>query len=163
MIERITPDSDFAAPTRLLNTAFATIAQQFGFTKESNPTNNAFITADELRKQLTDNREFYCYRKDDEIIGFIALEKSSTEPGTFYIEKVGVHPDYRHAGIGLKLMDFATQRICQLGGRRISIGLIDSNTILKQWYQKQGYKQFLIRSFAHLPFDVCLMEKSINP
>ena len=58
-------------------------------------------------------------------------------------------------------MDFASDRAKELGGKRISIGLIDSNIILKKWYGRQGYVVVEIKKFEHLPFDVCFMEKEI--
>ena len=94
-------------------------------------------------------------------VGFIAIERSASAPGTFYIEKVAVRPRYRHAGVGRRMMEFATERIAALGGKRISIGLIDSHNVLKSWYANQGYVQTAVRNFAHLPFEVCLMEKKL--
>lgn len=51
------------------------------------------------------------------------------------------------------MMEFATERIAALGGKRISIGLIDSHNVLKSWYADQGYVQTAVRNFAHLPFE----------
>lgn len=162
MIRKVSTQDDFTILAKLLNDAFATVAKEFRLTKENSPTNNAFITGEELYLQLTDNREFYVYENQEEKVGFVAIERSVSTPGTFYIEKMAVIPAYRHYGIGILLMDFAINRIRELGGKRISIGLIDSNTILKDWYRKQGFKEFEIKTFDHLPFNVCMMEKNIN-
>jgi ribosomal protein S18 acetylase RimI-like enzyme len=162
MITKVSGQSDFNVLAKLLNEAFATVAQDFGLTKENCPTNNAFITPDDLRLQLTGSREFYSYMDRDQPVGFIAVERSSRDPEIFYIEKVAVHPDFRHRDIGYLLMDYATERITILGGKRISIGLIDANEILKKWYQAQGYSTVEIKTYEHLPFDVCIMEKLIN-
>lgn len=161
MIQKINKQDNFPKLAKLLNQAFATVAEEFGLTKENSPTNNAFITGEELKSQLTDNKEFYVYKNDIGYTGFIAIEQSLNTPGTFYIEKLAVNPNYRHSGIGQHLMDFASKRIKEFGGKRISIGLIDSNTILKKWYGRQGYTVFEIKSFDHLPFDVCMMEKEL--
>ena len=59
-------------------------------------------------------------------------------------------------------MDFATKRILDLGGKKISIGLIDTNTELKKWYQNQGYVETGAKIFDHLPFNVCFMDKILN-
>jgi len=110
---------------------------------------------------LTENREFYTYIDNGKNIGFVAIEKSLTTPDTFYIEKMAVLPDCRHQGIGKLLMDFASNRIAELGGRYISVSLINSNTVLKNWYCQQGYVECSIKTFEHLPFDVCFMEKKV--
>ena len=159
MIQQITKQDDFVVLTKLLNEAFGTVANEFGLTKENTPTNSAFITSEELKAQLTENREFYTYINDGKNIGFVAIEKSLSAPDTFYIEKLSVTPGHRHLGIGRQLMNFASNRIAENGGKRISIGLINSHTVLKKWYEKQGYVECSIKVFEHLPFDVCIMEK----
>jgi ribosomal protein S18 acetylase RimI-like enzyme len=162
MIQQVTKQNDFDILAKLLNQAFDTVAKEFGLTKENTPTNSAFIASDELKAQLAENREFYIYVNNDKIVGFIAIEKAVNTPNTFYIEKLAVVPDNRHLGIGRQLMDFASNRILELGGKCISIGLINSNTVLKDWYSKQGYVECSIKTFEHLPFEVCIMEKIIS-
>ena len=68
----------------------------------------------------------------------------------------------RHKGIGRQLMNFAVARITERGGQRVSIGLINANRILKDWYKGQGFCQPEVKNFAHLPFEVCLMEKVLS-
>ena len=163
MIKQITKQDDFVLLAKLLNAAFGTVTNELGLTKENNPTNSAFITSDELKAQLIESREFYAYENKGKIVGFIAIEQPLNTPDLFYIEKLAVIPDYRHLGIGKQLMDFASNRIAKLGGKRIFIGLINSNIILKNWYGKQGYVEYSVKTFEHLPFEVSLMEKIIIP
>lgn len=159
MIKKVSQKNNFEILAKLLNDSFLTVAKEFGLTKENCPTNNAFISAEDLRSQSDDNREFYCLWENEMPYGFIAIEKSKREEETYYIEKVAVHPDHRHRKAGLLLMNFATDRIKNLGGKKISIGVIDTNTRLKEWYRQQGFIQTGVRVFEHLPFDVCYMEK----
>jgi hypothetical protein len=79
------------------------------------------------------------------------------------VSRIGIifATDRKNKYIVLCLMDFASDRAKELGGKRISIGLIDSNIILKKWYGRQGYVVVEIKKFEHLPFDVCFMEKEI--
>jgi diamine N-acetyltransferase len=58
-------------------------------------------------------------------------------------------------------MNFATEKIKSLGGKWVSIALIDSNKVLKNWYVKQGFVETGIRDFPHLPFRVCFMKKQL--
>jgi ribosomal protein S18 acetylase RimI-like enzyme len=159
MIKQVTKQDDFVVLGKLLNKAFGTVAEEFGLTKENAATNSAFITGDELKAQLIENREFYSYEDNGKIVGFVAIEKSFNEQDTFYIEKLAVIPNDRHQGIGRRLIDFASKRITQLGGKRISIALINANAVLKNWYLQQGYVESSIKIYDHLPFDVCFMEK----
>jgi len=162
MIQEISLQDNFRVLAQLLNDSFGTVANDFGLTIENCPTNSAFITSEELESQLAENREFYAFNDDDASVGFIAIERSLGEAGTYYIEKVAVHPDFRREGIGQQLMRFAEDRIEKLGGNRISIALIDSNAVLKKWYMKQGFAITEIKIYEHLPFDVCFMEKIIE-
>jgi len=162
MIQRISLQDNFQVLAQLLNDSFGTVANDFGLTIENCPTNSAFITSGELESQLTENREFYTFKDSAASVGFIAIERSLGEAGTYYIEKVAVRPDFRHTGIGWQLMRFAEGRIEELGGNRISIALIDSNAILKKWYLKQGFTITATKIYEHLPFDVCFMEKIIT-
>jgi len=162
MVQRVSLQDDFQELAQLLNDSFGTVAVDFGLTIENCPTNSAFITSEELKSQLTENREFYAFHNEIAFIGFIAIERSLREAGTYYIEKVAVHPNFRHEGIGEKLMLYAESRIEKLGGSRISIALIDSNVQLKKWYLKQGFTITETKIYEHLPFDVCFMEKYLK-
>ncbi|NJK86217.1 MAG: GNAT family N-acetyltransferase [Bacteroidales bacterium] len=144
-----------------MNSSHATVAREFGFTKESNPTNNAFIDELTLRSQLNKGIELYAMTIDKKMVGCIAIEKSLKEADTFYIEKVSVIPEYRHFGYGVKLMDFATAKIKESGGKTISIALIDSNLRLKNWYKLQGFTETQVKDFEHLPFRVSFMKKCV--
>jgi hypothetical protein len=50
----------------------------------------------------------------------------------------------------------------QANGVKVSIGIINENTILKKWYADYGFIETAIKEYSHLPFNVCLMEKSIQ-
>lgn len=157
----IHPEKDLSAIVEVLNVSHGTIAKDFGFTKDNNPTNNAFIDEQTLRTQLNNGIDLYAMSMNGKLTGCIAIEKSKKEVDTFYIEKVSVVPQFRHQGYGVRLMDFATSKIMEEGGKFISIALIDSNTILKNWYSAQGFIETGTKDFERLPFRVCFMSKQI--
>lgn len=153
--------NDLSAVVNVLNVSHGTVAKDFGFTKDTNPTNNAFIDEQTLQAQLSNGIDLYTISNNDKLIGCIAIEKSSRETDTFYIEKVSVIPEFRNQGYGLKLMNFATSKIKSLGAKAISISLIDSNSKLKNWYLSQGFTETGFKDFEHLPFRVCFMNKEV--
>ena len=155
----INPEEDVSAVLKVLNLSHGTIARDFNFTKEDNPTNNAFIDEKTLREQLKNGIALYGLKMENRLVGCIAIEKSKREVDTYYIEKVSVLPEFRHQGIGVRLMDFATDKIKNAGGKMISIALIDSNSKLKKWYLSQGFVETGFKDFEHLPFRVCFMRK----
>ena len=58
-------------------------------------------------------------------------------------------------------MDYVVDYVRKNGGKRIGIGIINENSILKQWYENYGFREIELKRFAHLPFTVCLMSKEI--
>ena len=152
---------DLSKIVKILNESHGTVAKEFGFTKETNPTNSAFIDEYTLRTQLDKGMQLFQLTVDNRPIGCVAIEKSVKEIDTYYIEKVSIVPEYRHRRYGINLMEFATEKIKANGGKWISIALIDSNTKLKNWYLKQGFKETGVRDFPNLPFRVCFMNKEV--
>jgi ribosomal protein S18 acetylase RimI-like enzyme len=158
---RVHANQDVLVVVKILNEAHGTVAKEFGFTKENNPTNNAFIDEQTLRTQLEQGVELFQLTVKHRAIGCIAIEKSNKEIDTYYIEKVSIIPEYRNQGYGIKMMEFAVNTIRGNGGQWVSIALIDSNSPLKKWYLKQGFKETGKKDFPHLPFRVCFMNKHV--
>jgi N-acetylglutamate synthase-like GNAT family acetyltransferase len=152
---------DLSILVKVLHEAHGTVAKEFGFTKENNPTNNAFIDEQTLRTQLEQGIELFQLTINNQVIGCIAIERSKKEIDTFYIEKVSIIPEYRNQGYGCNMMEFAVKNIRENGGQWISIALIDSNMKLKKWYSKQGFKETETKDFPRLPFRVCFMKKQV--
>lgn len=48
-----------------------------------------------------------------------------------------------------------------LGANKIKIGIVEENTILKEWYEKIGFVHTGTKKFEHLPFNVGFMEIEI--
>jgi len=90
----------------------------------------------------------------------VAVEKADHH--LYYIEKLAVLPDCRHKGMGKMLVSHALDYIASKGGQKVSIGIIDEQTILKTWYRMLGFTETGTKKFPHLPFTVCFMEQNIN-
>ena len=158
-IKIVNPEEDLSQIVKVLNASHLTIAEQFGFTKEDNPSNNAFIDTLTLKEQLCKGITLYAQFVNGQAVGCIAIEKAAKEVDTFYIEKVSVTPEYRHQGLGVELMNFAHNEIKKQGGTKSSVALIDSHPVLKNWYLSQDYEITGTKDFEHLPFAVCFMSK----
>lgn len=154
-------DKDLSAIVQILNVSHGTVAKDFGFTKDNNPSNNAFIDEQTLRTQLSNGINLYALSINSRLIACIAIEKSTKEIDTYYIEKVSVIPEFRNQGYGVKIMDFATSKIKESGGKSVSIALIDSHSKLKNWYSTQGFIETGTKDFERLPFRVCFMNKQL--
>lgn len=156
---RIVTTDMFEDCVRVIRSAFITVADDLKLTKENAATNPAFIEIDALNKMHEKNIDMFAVFEEDVLIGFVAIEKANDE--TYYMEKLAILPEYRHKGYGKKVMDFVVSYVKDRGGKKISIGIINENVILKKWYSDYGFQETEIRTFNHLPFMVCLMEKAL--
>ena len=93
-------------------------------------------------------------------IGFVAIEKADND--NIYIERLSVLPGYRHKGYGKLLMDFVFKYVKGQGARQVSIGIVNENTVLKNWYRLYGFIETGLKKYEHLPFTVCFMEKVVE-
>lgn len=140
--------------------SFLTVAQELKLTKETAPTNPAFITAERLIEIYNEIKCFGLYYGNLPI-GFFGLEES--EDSLLMLEKLSVLPEYRHRGFGKMILDYTVRYASETGFKKVSIAIINENYILKKWYGDYGFAETRINIFPHLPFEVCFMEFNINP
>jgi ribosomal protein S18 acetylase RimI-like enzyme len=146
----------FEESARVIREAFLTVAEEFHITKENAPSNGAFIKADALKALSEKGVKQFDVWQGDERVGFFAIEDAGG--GIFYIEKLSVLPGKRHGGIGKSILDFCVEYIKSHGGEKISIAIVNENTVLKRWYEEYGFSEVRLKTFEHLPFTVCFME-----
>ena len=138
---------------------FATVAQEFNLTKENCPGHTSFITDERLASKIKEGYYPFGYFADGKLAGFASL--TDTGGGAYEMGNVAVLPEYRHLGYGKSLLDFCKERVVELGGSKITIGIIDESTVLKKWYSANGFIQTGVKRFEHLPFTVGYMEWSV--
>lgn len=159
MIKEI-QDSEIGVCAEVIRKSFLTVAEEFGLTKENCPTNGAFIESERLVAEKKKGNGMYALYSSYEMIGFIALENKNN--GVYELEKLAVLPLYRHHGYGKALVDFAKNKVAGLGGNKISIGIIEENMKLRNWYSQYGFKHTGTSNYPHLPFTVGFMEFSVE-
>jgi diamine N-acetyltransferase len=150
---------DFEKSAEVIRQAFITVAEDFYLTRENAPTNPAFLEADALKALYEKGVKLFDVYYGADKVGFSAMEKAPE--GVYYLEKLAVLPDYRHKGIGRRMMDFIFETVRGEGGKKVSIAVINENTVLKQWYLAYGFEEKSLKKFPHLPFTVCFMEKNV--
>lgn len=143
----------------VIRESFSTVAKEFNLTKENCPSNGAFIKTDRLILERSKGNMMYGLFDNASLIGFVELEDKGA--GRFELEKLSVLPAYRHHGYGKALLDYAGKAVSEMGGNIITIGIIEQNIILKNWYLKYGFTHTGTREFPHLPFLVGFMEMKI--
>ncbi len=133
-----------------------TVAVDFGLTKENCPTNGAFVTLDMLHNDFAGGNLMFAKFASGKIIGFAELSKQDIE--TYELKKLAVLPEFRHRGYGKELLAFAKSKASDLGAKKITIGIIEENLRLKNWYEANGFVHRGTKVFPHLPFTVGFME-----
>lgn len=144
----------------VIRKGFATIAKDFGLTPLNCPTNGAFIKADRLREDKNKGNHMYVLLCNRAIIGFMQLERKSED--RIELEKLTILPEYRHYGYGKMLLEFARQRAKELGAKQMTIGIIEENRILKEWYSENGFSHTGTHKFEQLPFTVGFMSMLLD-
>ena len=157
-IHPIKPD-DLNTALRIIRTSFATVAEEFHLTKENCPGHTAFITLEKLRIKYDSGDRMYMYTLGSVPVGFFSLKQLDSE--TWELDHLAVLPEYRHRGIGQKLLEFVEKKIQAQNGKLLKIGIMEENVKLKQWYLQNGFLSTGTKRFAHLPFAVGFMEKGI--
>jgi ribosomal protein S18 acetylase RimI-like enzyme len=171
VIREVHPDAELRSSASVIRRSFATVADEFGLTRENCPAHTSFITTRGLRREKDHGLKCFGLFADQRQIGFVGIEKYEDDtlvrldPGEnrYWLEKLAVLPAYRHLGYGEKLVDFAVQHVVGKGGTRIGLGMMNEHAVLKTWYLGLGFREKELKTFAHLPFVVCFMEKSLGP
>lgn len=137
----------------------ATVAEAFDLTEENCPTNGAFLRDAALAEEQERGTVLYGLSDEDGLSGCMALKRK--DEATFSLEKLAVAPWSRNRGYGRALVAHAVEEVRRAGGGTICIGAMYENRKLVRWYERQGFSITGTRKFAHLPFVVCFMEKSV--
>ena len=143
----------------IIRKSFFTVAEEFALTENNCPSHTAFMTIDKLEKQFDGNRAMFLFYQDEIPVGYFSLAKCNDNE--WEMNNLAVLPDYRHLGCGPKMVEFAVATVKSYGGNKISIGIIEENVKLKDWYLKLGFKHISTRKFEHLPFTVGFMELNV--
>jgi len=109
-----------------------------------------------LTTQMDWGWHMFCLCHDKEIVGYMSLSKEGDN--TYELHNLAVLPEYRHNGLGKELLDHAKETVKNLGGNTIKIGIIEESTILKKWYETNGFIHTGTKKFDHLPFTSGYLE-----
>lgn len=143
----------------VIRASFATVAAEFGFTAENAPRFTAFATTEErLRWHLSgEYRKMFAFYDADKIVGYYSLLPQ--ESGECELSNLCVLPGYRHNGIGEKLLKHALSAAKEAGCASVNIGIVEENTVLREWYETFGFVHTGTQKFDFFPFTCGYMTK----
>jgi ribosomal protein S18 acetylase RimI-like enzyme len=139
----------------IISRANKDIADTFGLTLKNNPKHPSFSTKDWVLSDMERGEVYFLCRKNGVNIGCVAFEQP--QPGSSYLNRLSVLPEYRHEGVGELLVQHVLEHSRAKNIKTVSIGIIAKHTVLKNWYLKLGFIEGETKIFDHLPFDVTFM------
>ncbi len=158
-IKEIKTVTQLESSLEVIRTSFGTVAREMNLRQENAPSHPSFSTMERLR-DFHKRASFYGLYDDKNQVGFVAVEKG--EGGVYYMDRLAVLPEFRHRGYGRQLVEFALDAAKRDGGKKVALGMIDKQKILKDWYKSLGFRETGTRQFEHLPFVVCFMEIDLS-
>lgn len=158
-IQEIVDEVSLLDSLMVIKDSFITVAREYNLTEENCPSNPAFTDLEKLKKMKDKGIGMFGLFEERNQIGFVAIEKADD---VFYIERLSVLPAYRHEGYGKLLLDFVFNRVKVNGAKKVSIGIVNENSVLKNWYELYGFIETGLKKYDHLPFTVCFMEKVVE-
>ena len=158
MFENIKPLSVIHLPAyaEVIRQSFATVAKDYGLTKETFPSHWSFVTNERLMEKIKDGYYPFGYFDNGNIVGFVAL--TDLGEGVYEMGILSVLPQKRHLGYGKALLDFCKEKVIEFGGKKIVISLADTHDVLKNWYIANGFIHTETKIFEHVPLPVGYME-----
>ncbi|HEX3021992.1 MAG TPA: GNAT family N-acetyltransferase [Lachnospiraceae bacterium] len=152
-------ENELTDVVKVIRQSHGTVAKEFGLTEENCPTNGAFLQVNRLIEEREKGDLMYGLFTYDDLVGFMQLEEK--EPESYELKKLSVIPNYRHLGLGKNLIEYAKEVVRERRGRRVTIGIIEENYRLREWYLKNGFIHTGTKIFERLPFTVGFMEMDI--
>ncbi len=155
MIKQVESKEQLNICLDIIRRSFATVTDEFDLTENNCPSHTAFMTVDRLEKQFDESKPMCLFYRDEYPVGYFSLAKRNDSE--WELNNLAVLPQYRHSGTGKAMVNFAISTVKSFGGNKITIGIIEENTKLKEWYLSLGFRHISTRKFEHLLFTVGLM------
>lgn len=156
MIVKVTKAEQLPICLDIIHKSFQTVAEDLHLTRENCPGHTAFMPPEKLRAAFDSGCSLFLCRYQNTFVGCFSLHP--TADGAT-LDHLAVLPPYRHLGLGKELVAYAADYAKNhLGAQKIQIGIVEENTVLKAWYQSQGFIHTGTKTFDHLPFTVGFME-----
>lgn len=160
MIRQITK-KDIPECVDIIRKSFKTVADEYGFTIENAPRFTAFATTVERLSWQLENepRQMFVYEQDGVLCGYYSLLMQDNNECE--LNNLAVLPEYRHCGIGKKLLDHAYETAKAQGCKTMNIGIVEENTKLRKWYEQNGAVHTGTKKFDFFPFTCGYMVKEL--
>ena len=145
----------------VIRRSFQTVADEFGFTEANAPRFTAFATTEGRLawQQDVEHRLMFAEEENGVIRGYYSLRLNGD--GTCELGSLSVLPEYRHLGIGGRLLKHALETAGQQGCTVMNLSIVEENTVLRRWYERSGAVHTGTEKFDFFPFTCGYMKMQI--
>lgn len=159
MIYKVTQREQLNICLEIIHKSFQTVADDMNLTKENCPSYTVFMPLEKLQNQFENGIPMFLYQLNNKFVGYFSLRVNGD---SVELNNLSVLPEYRHFGIGKELVNYAIDYSKKTTtSNKIKIGIVEENTILKEWYKTLGFVHKGTRKFEHLLFTVGFMELNL--
>ena len=157
MIREVKRD-ELSACADVIRKSFQTVADEFGFTRENAPRFTAFATTEERLAWHMDGEHRLMYLDEEEgrICGYCSL--LLLENGVCELGSLSVLPEYRHRGIGFRLLQHVEKAARVHDCTVMNLSIVEENTVLRNWYERCGAVHTGTEKFDFFPFTCGYMK-----
>ena len=160
MIRKLT-ENDLEEAVNVIRSSFMTVAEEFNITKENAPAFTAFATdMDRLRTWMFEqHRPMFGYFVDGKMAGYynLMIKDKECELGS-----LSVLPEYRHKHIGRTLLEDSLTKAAEYGCTIMKLSIVEENTVLRKWYEDQGFIHTGTVKYDFFPFTCGYLEKELK-
>lgn len=144
----------------LIGTSYRDVAKRFNLTTDNCPKHPSNCNRDWILFDFDRGVQYYILKDNKTPVGCVAMEKADDK--TIYMERLSILPQFRHRGLGKKLVQFNIKKAEEVKVTRVGIGIIEEQEDLKTWYESLNFIPIGTKKFDHLPFTVGFMEFSVQ-
>ena len=143
---------------QVIRRSFQTVADEFGITPENAPRYVAFATDENrlLWQMFREHRLMFLDEEDGVIRGYYSL--LLRDGGECELGSLSVLPEYRHRGIGTSLLKHAMDTARQQHCSALNLSIVEENTVLRKWYERNGAVHTGTEKFDFFPFTAGYMK-----
>ena len=110
-------------------------------------------------QQDVEHRLMFAEEENGVIRGYYSLRLNGD--GTCELGSLSVLPEYRHLGIGGRLLKHALETAGQQGCTVMNLSIVEENTVLRRWYERSGAVHTGTEKFDFFPFTCGYMKMQI--
>jgi GNAT superfamily N-acetyltransferase len=162
-IRLLAPSDSLEELTLLLNRAYQRLAAMgFNYTAVDQ-------TVETTRERIEDN-DCYVAVIDGRIVGTALLIPHqldtpawANQPGVAYAGQLGVEPEFRHLGLGARLMDAIESRARELGFHTIAGDTSEGADYLLKFYGGRGYEVVGYHQWRNKTYRSVVLAKRLSP